>query len=510
MGYGHHLQSRPSGRTGRPRTATSLTLLATVALAAGVQAPAASAAPILPDLVSDAPGQSIPPETYTDSQGTRLLVRFDGFVHNAGQGQLELRASNRSGDTMQTVVQRVRDSAGGTTDMTRSPIPTVKYESADGHNHWHLKNAVRYSLYNNAKTALVAPSMKVGFCLIDGEPVDAHAPPQPFYSPTDNQFCRREQPAATDVYMGISPGWRDVYGRELPFQWIDISDVAPGSYWLRADADPDDVVIEANEANGGAYGAFPTVVNGYNATPVSVGGTIPASGATTITLASQRFDDDWAGSPGAVQYKIVTAPAKGTLDKAVGQWFTGTTVRYTPRSGQSGADSFTFAARDGTSAYPRTPRTAAVTLTIKSGGILCGLFGCRSAAASAQSSSLAISGAPQQSYAGTATPLQATSSDSSSRNVRWSVNGIEGGDGSVGTISTDGLYEAPATPPAGDEVVIAAVADDGATSTQRMRIVEPPAPRPAPGYASGTHGLPAAICKLLKLTPVPRGSERGP
>jgi|GEM_PF-6022671 len=33
-------------------------------------------------------------------------------------------------------------------------------------------------------------------------------------------------------------------------------------------------------------------------------------------------------------------------------------------------------------------------------------------------------------------------------------------------------------------------------------------PRPAPGRATGSRGLPAAICKLLNLTPVPSGSER--
>ncbi len=384
MGNGRHLHPRPLGRNGRnhrPRAAMSGTLLATVVLAAGVQAPAASAAPILPDLVSDAPGTSIAPETYVDSQGTRLLVRFDGFVHNAGQGPLELRASNRSGDLMQTVVQRANDGAGGTTDLTRIPKPTIRFESADGHNHWHLKNAVSYSLWNNAKTAIAAPSMKVGFCLVDGEPVDAFAPPAPSYDPQENQYCRREQPTATDVYMGISPGWRDVYSRDLAFQWVDISDVAPGSYWLRSNADPDNVVIESNETNPPAYGAYPSVVNGYLAQPVNAGG-VGTWSTKMVNLTATKYDDMWAGSPGAVQYKIVTAPAKGTLSQPVGTWFTASQVKYTPRFGQSGADSFTFAARDGASAFPRNARTATASITIS------GLFGARSTARAAATSRL--------------------------------------------------------------------------------------------------------------------------
>ena len=44
------------------------------------------------------------------------------------------------------------------------------------------------------------------------------------------------------MYEGISPGWRDVYDRELAFQWVDASEVLPGEYWLREDIDPTGVI----------------------------------------------------------------------------------------------------------------------------------------------------------------------------------------------------------------------------------------------------------------------------
>ena len=34
------------------------------------------------------------------------------------------------------------------------------------------------------------------------------------------------------VNMGISSGCSDKYGSELDCQWIDITDVADGTYWL--------------------------------------------------------------------------------------------------------------------------------------------------------------------------------------------------------------------------------------------------------------------------------------
>src|SRR4030095_10043890 len=49
--------------------------------------------------------------------------------------------------------------------------------------------------------------------------------------------------------QGISVGWADVYSQSLPDQWIDVTDVAPGRYWLEVVADPDNQIVESNEEN---------------------------------------------------------------------------------------------------------------------------------------------------------------------------------------------------------------------------------------------------------------------
>jgi hypothetical protein len=346
---------------------------------------AAAAVPLLPDLVSDPPGPSRPPELYTDAQGSRLLMRMDGFVHNRGPGALEIRGSVPSSLRMSSVVQRVYDSAGGFTDRTSSPGPSLLFETADGHNHWHLKNAMRYSLWSADRSAQVTAAQKVGFCLIDSQRIEAVGG-QPVYSTVANHFCAMNAPTAPEVYMGVSAGWRDYYGSSLAFQWVDISDVAPGQYWLRADSDPDGVIQEVDEVNPGAYATTPSIVNGYLARPVAAGGVSPAL-PSTITLSATTFDDPFPGSPGARRFQIVTPPANGTLNQRAGTWFQASRVRYTPRLGASGADSFTYAARDATSTFPRTPSTATVTLSIN------GLAGAATAAG------LGVSGAPRQARA---------------------------------------------------------------------------------------------------------------
>ena len=316
-------------RTVRRRVAwvRGLTLVAVLAFASP-----ASAAPQLPDLVADAPVAK-PPEVHDDGSTQRLLLRLDGFVHNRGLGALELTGSGPSGGSasrMGTVFQRVFDPAapGGFGD--RASAARMWFESADLHNHWHLMNAMRYSLWSSDRRLEVAPAQKVGFCLIDSERIEGHGPASRVYgiAPTHN-FCGQGETNRSELVMGVSAGWRDVYHSGLTFQWVDVSDTAPGSYWLRADADPDRVVHESVEANAPAYAPSESVVNGYLAQPVDAG-TIPAGRPAPIDLSALKFDDPSPATPGPRQFRIVTPPSSGTLDKATGEWFSGSRVTYTP------------------------------------------------------------------------------------------------------------------------------------------------------------------------------------
>ena len=138
----------------------------------------------LPDLVADAPARAqLSDYTYPDGTAA-LLLRFDGFVHNQGAGPLEVRGTDRIGSDMTTVRQWARVTGAGLEALT--PVPgheaTLRYETADGHNHWHLKEIARYALWNAARTAEVTPAMKVGFCLEDSERIETNGPSVQVYS----------------------------------------------------------------------------------------------------------------------------------------------------------------------------------------------------------------------------------------------------------------------------------------------------------------------------------------
>jgi hypothetical protein len=319
-------------------------------------APALAAADLLPDLVASSPGNAQTPNVIPLAGQNHLVLRFNGAIHNIGAGKLDIRGSGPVNGEMTTTWQRIYRDNGTWYDYS-SRHPQLHYENTDGHDHWHLKAAARWSMWNSAGTAEVAPAMKVGFCLEDGERVDSFGPLTPTYdAETQIHRCREGEPTAPSVFEGISPGWQDVYGANVYFQWIDVTNVAPGNYRLAAQMDPNNIIVESNESNNGPVLASTTVaVPGYVASNVSASVTLKR----TITLAAQKF-----GSLGARQFKIQSAPAHGTLGVAVGTAFSGPGVSYTPNPGFLGSDGFTFSAVDSTSAYPLTPVVATASVKV--------------------------------------------------------------------------------------------------------------------------------------------------
>ena len=233
------------------------------------------------------------------------------------------------------------------------------FETNDDHNHFHLMEIARYSLWNAFRTAEAAPAMKVGFCLLDSEPVEADENEFPTY--LNESFCQAGRRAATSVMMGVSAGWRDIYPSGLAFQWVDVSDVQPGIYWLRSEVDPDGFVREQEEVNPASFAASATTIPGYVAQPV--GGTLTAGRSTTVTLRANSF-----GNARALQFRIDVPPTCGDLDRPTGAWSSDATVTYTPGPGCSRSDGFQFSARDATSAFPRNPTRAGVLLAATAPG----------------------------------------------------------------------------------------------------------------------------------------------
>ena len=466
---------------------------------------ASSQTPQLPDLVADPPDNiSIDESEETPTGGhmeAELLLRFNGYVHNKGPGALDFRGMREAPPNpsepalpLMGVFQRIYEYP-----TTEGPPPTeentahkdepsrgvMEYVTADGHEHWHLQHVAYYSLWNADKTAEVAPSQKVGFCLEDSEHVEPEkGPSEPVYKDGGDhprEFCRYRQPATTEVFEGISEGWRDLYTSDLAFQWVNVSNVLPGEYWLRAEVDPEHFIQEAPGPKPPAYAEHPTIVAGFDAQAQSR--SVEVERPLTITLTSRKWegkepDEQPSTNP---EYAIVTAPAHGTLGPIGAN-----RVEYTPASGYSGTDSFTFSARDPYSPFPISPAIATVSIDVSN---------------DPAAPSVAIEGAPASIIAGTSVQLSALVSDDTPE-VTWSAS--EGSISSTGPSTS--LYTAPPVPPTGKLVTVAAESPDGGRDQRTIEILPSTPPQPKPEVPVQP---PSGISTIAPPTSLPLPSTPG-
>jgi len=370
-------------RLRRSRRRSLIALIGCAGAAAGLGVtPFIAAAPggQLPNLVSDTPENLATVEqTIAEAPGTRLLLRFDGHVHNAGPGRLEINATGRTGSweagtlRMSDVRQQVYDAEGTLVEQIPSAIPFTHGGplAPANHQHWHFDRAASYTLVAAPSMAPVRESAKVGFCLSDSEPVEAPQGAVGRYSAGrcpgfDEDGTWITDPVATRsadrVVVGISAGFRDNYRARYWTQWVDLTGtVPPGRYAIRAIADPLGVVRETDEVNPPAYSPEFTL-RGWLATPQAPpAGAVGAPqrialGATKVVGTGLAADAPAQGEPGPAVYAIARPPAHGTVT------LDGGTATYRPDAGYAGPDTFAFTASEGITRLAAPPAT--VTLAV--------------------------------------------------------------------------------------------------------------------------------------------------
>jgi hypothetical protein len=475
------------------------------------QAHSAEPAGLLPNLVADPPdNQSL--ETSNTEGGlkpdgeSRLLLRFNGYIHNTGPGALDIRGSREKpaeskateeeverhrekeeglpqnveeqlANPPMKVFQRVFTTSAEETNIERphkeetSPAE-VFYVNADGHHHWHLQHVAKYSLWNATKTAEVAPAQKVGFCLDDSQHVETGiGPSKQVYADAVapfRDFCQQFRPNATSLFEGVSPGWRDVYTSDLGFQWVEVSNVLPGEYWLREDVNPTGVIKETGGANVPSYATTPTIIPGFVAQAQTV--SVQAGESKTVTVTSKAFKD--TATP---KYALVASPQHGKLTI-----LSSSSVSYTPTAGYTGPDSFTFSAADPNSRFPLNPAVATVSIEVGAG--------------TAQPS-VSIEGAPASIVAGSSVQLKAAVKNDIPE-VTWST--------SAGSITSAGVYTAPSEPPAGGKATVTATTSKGAQAKVSIEITAASPSNLLVGDATATYpvaeGTPAGRAEAFGFT----------
>ena len=287
-----------------------------------------------------------------------LLMAFRTSVRNIGAGPLDVSGNPQLADSADATSHDTwQRTLTADDDWVKLTQPPVRYETADGHLHFHLMKLAEYSLWDDFGQTRVQTAPKVGFCLQDSYVIPGATESNTTVAYFDN--CRSEQPEATGLTMGISAGVMDIYDRGMAFQWVDVSDVRPGLYRLAGQVDPDDLIWESDETNNGiALSDDVLVIPGYAAQDQET--TTLQGSPVSVTLIAQKY-----GVTGALRFRVVEGPGNGTLDVDEMAALSNPTVNYTPNFGFAGSDSFLIEAFDAGSDFPRTPVRATVTILVR-------------------------------------------------------------------------------------------------------------------------------------------------
>jgi hypothetical protein len=140
-------------------------------------------------------------EQMLTGTGKRTLMRFDVTVYNRGSSAVNLG----------------------------NPVNNPLFGYSPCHKHYHFSNYALYELFSadprsSTGQQPVLTGRKQAFCLMDFERDPTVLTPPPAVFTCSNQ--------------GLTQGWADTYGSYLDGQWLDITGVKPGRYYLRVTINP--------------------------------------------------------------------------------------------------------------------------------------------------------------------------------------------------------------------------------------------------------------------------------
>jgi hypothetical protein len=224
--------------------------LAAFALVAALPG-SALASDLLPDLDQEMPDSL---QVTTDSSGAvpRFHLGFTSAVDNRGAGPLIITGHRASEADPQMVADQTIQQSDGST-RTVPDVGRLQYVYSEDHDHWHYLGFDHYELRRASDYKLVAPDQKTGFCLGDRYDTNPNSiipgkPSQPFYT----GYCGRGETQLLDITEGISVGYGDDYAANLELQFVDVTGVRAGEYYVVHRVNADRKLVESNYANDAA------------------------------------------------------------------------------------------------------------------------------------------------------------------------------------------------------------------------------------------------------------------
>jgi hypothetical protein len=179
----------------------------------------------------------------------RNVLRFAANSWNAGPSDVVIEGFRRPGRSVMDAYQYFLDAEGDA--VGRTPVGTLRYHAARGHEHWHLLQFASYSLLN-AATDRVVRGRKQSFCLLPTDAVDLTVPRANWLAQGWQLSSACGAPSAIWVRQSLPVGWGDTYSAQLPGQAFDVTRLPNGRYVIRTEVNPLGLLSELTTTNNTA------------------------------------------------------------------------------------------------------------------------------------------------------------------------------------------------------------------------------------------------------------------
>jgi hypothetical protein len=184
---------------------------------------------------------------YADAPRRRRdALEFSATVWVAGQSSLVVDGFRRSDEAVMDAYQYFYNAQGR--QIGFAPVGTMEWDPRDGHTHWHFTDFARYRLLD-ADLRPAAAGGKEAYCLANTDAID-YTLPRANWRPGNTDLhtsCGARQSMSVRQVLDIGNG--DTYGRGLPGQSFDITNLPNGTYHIEITANPDGKLYESDVRN---------------------------------------------------------------------------------------------------------------------------------------------------------------------------------------------------------------------------------------------------------------------
>lgn len=202
-------------------------------------------------------GSCLPDETV--EHGARQCLRLALGFENASPGRLQLEFSPLDGVASEGTMYQRLFRADGSSKVREAG----RFEYHKTHAHYHHKGLGTLELFGaDARTQTlrkVSTGPKMGFCMGEYRLADwwrFYQEPKGDDQSTCSHLPNGDPP--TGATMGLSGGWGDIYGAQLPGNYIEFTDdggqrLRDGRYVVLITSDRSDDVLETSETDNIGY-----------------------------------------------------------------------------------------------------------------------------------------------------------------------------------------------------------------------------------------------------------------